>query len=179
MPAGGDQLYNDAVFSGPALKGWDASLSRTDTAAKAHLPFTQAMQDEAEEFYVSHYLVHFSQVRVCCWGDAWCSKRASGNGLERVCGVLRVLPWCICPSRSAPCPCAVGFIFNLCQPLPRFASLPQPLYADALATIPSLNTWDDHDIVGRCGRQEWVANRRENVGAPRLTNHRCQCTIEA
>ncbi|KAG2493039.1 hypothetical protein HYH03_008702 [Edaphochlamys debaryana] len=83
----GDQLYNDAVFQGPLLRGWDTAQNDRDTEAKAALPFTDALKCEVEEFYFSHYAHHFSQ----------------------------------------------------------------PVYEAMLASIPSLNVWDDHDIVDGWG----------------------------
>ncbi|GLC43436.1 hypothetical protein PLESTB_001557100 [Pleodorina starrii] len=58
---GGDQLYNDGVFEGPLLKGWDQAQDTRDAAAKAAIPFTDAMAAEVEEFYFSHYAAHWSQ----------------------------------------------------------------------------------------------------------------------
>ncbi|KAG2493054.1 hypothetical protein HYH03_008717 [Edaphochlamys debaryana] len=84
---GGDQIYNDGVFKGPNLTGWDQTLRLTDTATRALLPFHEGMRNEVEEFYFSHYCVHMAQ----------------------------------------------------------------PVYAQALASIPSVNTWDDHDIVDGWG----------------------------
>ncbi|KAG2448419.1 hypothetical protein HYH02_006311 [Chlamydomonas schloesseri] len=87
LVGGGDQLYNDSVFNGPLLKGWDRTLTATETAAKAALPFTAEMKDEVEEYYFAHYVLHFSQ----------------------------------------------------------------PYLGTALATIPTVHTWDDHDIVDGWG----------------------------
>ncbi|GIM06459.1 hypothetical protein Vretimale_10772 [Volvox reticuliferus] len=87
LVGGGDQIYNDAVFDGPLLKGWDHTLKQSDTSNKASIPFTDEMRQEVEEFYFSHYCVHFSQ----------------------------------------------------------------PVYAQALASIPSVNIWDDHDIFDGWG----------------------------
>ncbi|KAG2424556.1 hypothetical protein HXX76_014436 [Chlamydomonas incerta] len=87
LVGGGDQLYNDSVFNGPQLKGWDQTLTKVETEAKAALPFTPEMKDEVEEYYFAHYMLHFSQ----------------------------------------------------------------PYLGTALATIPSVNIWDDHDIVDGWG----------------------------
>ncbi|KAG2424550.1 hypothetical protein HXX76_014431 [Chlamydomonas incerta] len=85
---GGDQLYNDGLFEGPLLKGWDQAQDDVESAARAAQPFTDALRGEMEEYYFSHYASHFGT---------------------------------------------------------------QPIYSDALATIPSVNTWDDHDIVDGWG----------------------------
>ncbi|EFJ45000.1 hypothetical protein VOLCADRAFT_94690 [Volvox carteri f. nagariensis] len=58
---GGDQLYNDGVFKGPLLEGWDKTEDDKDTAAKASIPFSDAIADEVQEFYFSHYAAHWSQ----------------------------------------------------------------------------------------------------------------------
>ncbi|PNW88794.1 hypothetical protein CHLRE_01g044900v5 [Chlamydomonas reinhardtii] len=85
---GGDQLYNDGLFEGPLLKGWDQAQDDSESAALAAQPFTEALRAEMEEYYFSHYASHFGT---------------------------------------------------------------QPIYTDVLATIPSVNTWDDHDIVDGWG----------------------------
>jgi hypothetical protein len=58
---GGDQLYNDMVFSGPVLAGFDQTQTQAETDSKLKLPFTQEMKDEVEEFYFAQYCVHFSR----------------------------------------------------------------------------------------------------------------------
>ncbi|KAG2448422.1 hypothetical protein HYH02_006314 [Chlamydomonas schloesseri] len=88
MLGGGDQLYNDGLFEGPLLRGWDQAQDDAESAARAAQPLTDELREEMEEYYFSHYAAHFGT---------------------------------------------------------------QPVYADALATIPSINTWDDHDIVDGWG----------------------------
>ncbi|GIL85245.1 hypothetical protein Vretifemale_13853 [Volvox reticuliferus] len=91
---GGDQLYNDSVFEGPLLKGWDKTEDDRDTAAKAALPFTDELAREVEEFYFSHYAAHWSQTA----------------------------------------------------------------FKELFATIPTFNSWDDHDIVDGWGSYHGIIN---------------------
>ncbi|GLI60508.1 hypothetical protein VaNZ11_002671 [Volvox africanus] len=91
---GGDQLYNDGVFEGPLLKGWDRTQDDRDTAAKAAIPFTDEVAWEVEEFYFSHYAAYWSQTA----------------------------------------------------------------FKKLFATIPSFNSWDDHDIVDGWGSYPGIIN---------------------
>ncbi|GIL55484.1 hypothetical protein Vafri_11052 [Volvox africanus] len=91
---GGDQLYNDGVFEGPLLKGWDRTEDDRDTAAKAAIPFTDEVAREVEEFYFSHYAAHWSQTA----------------------------------------------------------------FKELFATVPSFNSWDDHDIVDGWGSYPGIIN---------------------
>ncbi len=91
------------MFSGPNLAGWDQTLKSADTQDKANLPFTQAMQDEVEDFYFSHYVIHFSQVggHRCRVGTA---RSAMGGKASALCqhgcqGVNWQSPGSLCAMR--------------------------------------------------------------------------------
>lgn len=59
MLGGGDQIYNDAVMVQTELfREWSALKSAEH---KHHAPFTPALRDELEAFYLSRYAMWFSQ----------------------------------------------------------------------------------------------------------------------
>ncbi|KXL46788.1 MAG: hypothetical protein FE78DRAFT_145428, partial [Acidomyces sp. 'richmondensis'] len=59
MLGGGDQIYNDAVMAQTQLfREWSALKSAEH---KHHAPFTPALRDELEAFYLSRYAMWFSQ----------------------------------------------------------------------------------------------------------------------
>ena len=47
------------------------------------------------------------------------------------------------------------------HPIHTHGRAPQPYLGAALATIPSVNIWDDHDIVGECGAEREGGRRGE------------------
>ncbi|KAI3338209.1 hypothetical protein F4824DRAFT_488722 [Ustulina deusta] len=59
MIGGGDQLYNDAVaHKAKRFREW---LALKNPLHKSNAPFTAAMQDELEAFYLERYMTWFSQ----------------------------------------------------------------------------------------------------------------------
>ncbi|KAI0976868.1 hypothetical protein F4678DRAFT_127306 [Xylaria arbuscula] len=59
MIGGGDQLYNDAVANKAKLfREW---IALKNPLHKSNAPFTAAMQDELEAFYLERYMMWFSQ----------------------------------------------------------------------------------------------------------------------
>ncbi|KAI1827120.1 hypothetical protein F4861DRAFT_433002 [Xylaria intraflava] len=58
MIGGGDQVYNDAVTKTKLFREW---IEIKNPLHKSNAPFTAAMQDELETFYLERYLVWFSQ----------------------------------------------------------------------------------------------------------------------
>ncbi|KAI0434984.1 hypothetical protein F5Y09DRAFT_353912 [Xylaria sp. FL1042] len=59
MIGGGDQLYNDAVANKAKLfREW---IALKNPLHKSNAPFTAAMQDELETFYLERYMMWFSQ----------------------------------------------------------------------------------------------------------------------
>ncbi|PHH78576.1 hypothetical protein CDD82_2967 [Ophiocordyceps australis] len=59
MIGGGDQIYNDRLaYNSPLFDGW---LEERDPHEKRNAPFSAAMQDELEAFYLERYCTWFSQ----------------------------------------------------------------------------------------------------------------------
>ncbi|KAL3136206.1 hypothetical protein ABBQ32_007220 [Trebouxia sp. C0010 RCD-2024] len=83
MVGGGDQIYNDEVFSGPQMQEW----LKSGRKGLGSVEWSDAMAEEAAHFYFTHYRQH------------WCSMHLS----------------------------------------------------DALACIPQVMMWDDHDIFDGWG----------------------------
>ncbi|KAI5864757.1 hypothetical protein GGS23DRAFT_462120 [Durotheca rogersii] len=59
MIGGGDQIYNDAVMQ--ETKHFRSWLQIKNPLHKNNAPFTAAMQDEMENFYLNRYMMWFSQ----------------------------------------------------------------------------------------------------------------------
>eukprot|EP00955_Chlamydomonas_euryale_P115927 366387-Chlamydomonas_euryale.AAC.34 len=72
---GGDQIYNDAVFSGPLLGSFDKASTDAETAERLAAPLTEAMRREMEQYYLAHYCLHFAEVGppAHCRGGAACT----------------------------------------------------------------------------------------------------------
>lgn len=90
---GGDQVYSDAVWKTKALNGW-CDLPNLD--AKVSAEFSDAMEQEAIEFYANNYIDHLSPPSIAkamasipqlmCWvrpgGRAVEYRRGGGNEMR-------------------------------------------------------------------------------------------------